>query len=477
MPAARLSPKRLFTVLPILGGSVALIAAQAATSATGYFYWLVAAHKYPVHIIGEAATITSFSMVLTVVSSQAIVASLLVRLPRTSRQRALLRSAVAVSAGVSLLLGLLSVILLPMFIPGVRSLRTPFLAVATVFMCVGQGTGMVADGAALALSKLALLTGRNAAFGFGKLLLAGILMSVVHGSGVRVLVGSWAIVAFASASGSLLILRRATSGSGWQFDGVLGGLGYQMVTAVNGTVPAFLFPTIVTAVAGTVMSGYFSLTWLLGGLCFTAAPAVCQAMLPTHPADLRKSTRQAGLIILAVLTVPMLAIFLAARDILSLFGPGYARYGAGVLVLLAISAIPDGLINIAITRWRIQETLRPAAAVTSIVAVIALALALGPMRASHHSIFLMGFPWMLAQGGGCLFIAARFLIQRRQRKGKPARRADEPLPAPDGAPGQEVGSLFGLLPSKGGGAAGDAATGRLVVAWLGEGRQVRRRHP
>jgi len=38
------------------------------------------------------------------------------------------------------------------------------------------------------------------------------------------------------------------------------------------------------------LAGDFSLTWLLGGLCFSILPAVAQAMLVTHESDLARST-------------------------------------------------------------------------------------------------------------------------------------------------------------------------------------------
>ena len=74
--------------LPLLGGTLSLLVAQAATSSTGYFYWLIGARSYASHEIGEAASITSISIVVALVAGQAIAASLIVRLPHSDAQRA-----------------------------------------------------------------------------------------------------------------------------------------------------------------------------------------------------------------------------------------------------------------------------------------------------------------------------------------------------------------------------------------------------
>ena len=83
--------------LPLLGGTLSLLVAQAATSSTGYFYWLIGARSYASHEIGEAASITSISIVVALVAGQAIAASLIVRLPHSDAQRAVLASSALVA--------------------------------------------------------------------------------------------------------------------------------------------------------------------------------------------------------------------------------------------------------------------------------------------------------------------------------------------------------------------------------------------
>ncbi len=396
----------------IVAGAAAVIASQGVTSATGYVFWLIAARRYPAHQVGQAASITSLSIAIALVASQAVVASLLVRLPRSEAGRPLLWSGAVMSGGGAAALGTVSVLLLPVLIPDLRILHSPLIAVAMIVMCVSQCLGLVADGAALALARFRLVAGRNAVFGAGKVAVAVALMAMVAHNGPAVLLCAWAGVGSATGIFALWRLHRLTEGSGWAFRTVAGGFGYQMVTAIGGSAPAQLLPTIVAAQAGAMMSGYFSLTWLVGGLCFTISPAVSRAMLPTSRENLSQSTRQALKIIAALLVVPI-GLFLGfGREILAVFGEKYGVYGAGLLALLAISAIPDAITNVAVARWRIQERLRPAAMLNALIAVVALGLVLSVLKASTGNIALIGAAWIAAQTAGCGFVAVRSAVLR-----------------------------------------------------------------
>lgn len=398
--------------LPILGGTLSLLVAQAATSSTGYFYWLIGARSYPSHEIGQAASIISISIVVALVAGQAIVASLIVRLPRSDEQRAVLTSSVLVAGVAAGGLAVVGLVVLPALVPALSVLHRPIVALSMVIVCVSQAVGLVADGAALALGRFRVLVGRNVLFGAVKLLLAAVLTAVGLRAGTEVLVGSWAVGAAATSSWALWRLRMITDGSGWSFATIRSGLGYQTVTAISSTVPPQLLPTLVAAQVGASLAGNFSLTWLLGGLCFSISPAVAQAMLVTKANDLKASTRHAAVIIVLMIVLPVTLFLTRGALILGFFGPSYSRYGATLLVWLAVSSVPDAVTNVAVARWRVREQLRPAAALNGLIAVVALGLVVGPLRATHGSLGSVGMAWLVAQMAGCGFVLGRATLRR-----------------------------------------------------------------
>lgn len=403
---------RRATEVAVFRRATAILVAQGLTSASGYFYWLIGAHLYPAHEIGRAASITSISITIALIASQAVVASVLVRMPRDDRKRAMLRSSLVLTGAVAGVLACTALLVLPALVPALRILDSPILAVSTVVICVSQTLGLVCDAAALALSRLRVLIVRNALFGIGKLVLVPVIAVVEPARGAEVLVAAWAAASLLTTALAVWQLSAVTTGGGWSFRAVYNGLGYQTITAISGTVPAQLFPTIVTAQAGATMSGYFSLTWLLGGLCFSISPAVSQAMLPSDSHRLGKTTRQACLLIAMALAVPVSLFLLVPGPILRLFGTEYGVYGAPMLMLLALSAVPDAITNVAVARWRVQERLRPAAWCSAMIAVVALSLVLGPLRATHTGIASIGLAWIAAQLAGCSFMVGHFLFRR-----------------------------------------------------------------
>ena len=398
--------------LPLLGGTLSLLVVQAATSSTGYFYWLIGARSYPSHEIGEAASITSISIVVALVAGQAIVASLIVRLPRSDAQRAVLASSALLAGAVACALSVVGLVALLAFVPALGVLHQAGVAFAMIVVCVSQTVGLVVDGAAFALGRFRVLVGRNAAFGAGKLALVAVMAAVGVGTGTDVLVGSWAAAGTLTSCWALWRVWRVTRGSGWSFATIRPGLGYQTITAISATVPPQLLPTLVAAQVGASLAGDFSLTWLLGGLCFSISPAVAQAMLVTHESDLARSTRYAALTIGLMLVIPVTLFLTYGHKILGFFGPSYSRYGAVLLVWLAVSTAPNAITNVAVARWRVRERLRPAAALSGLTAAVTLGLVIGPLRATHGGLGSVGLAWLIAQAVGCGFVLGRAMFLR-----------------------------------------------------------------
>ena len=74
-------------------------------------------------------------------------------------------------------------------------------------------------------------------------------------------------------------------------------------------------------------AGWFSITWLVGSLCFMISPAVCQALLAEgslRPEELDAKTRAAVGLSSGLLAVPLVVYVFFGSAVLRLFGPSYA---------------------------------------------------------------------------------------------------------------------------------------------------------
>ncbi len=405
---------------PIVARTAGLISAQAATSATGYFYWLLAARYFGARQVGESASLAAASIVVSLVASQALVASLLVRLPRLESQRPSVKSSLLAAAAGGGVLGAGVTIGLPYVVPALAVLHQPVVAVSMIAICLAQSVGSVCDGIALAVGRTLILVWRNGVFGAGKLVLLAFLVVIGVSAGPAALLGAWALSALVTTVWAVQRLVSLTAGAGWSWRLLRKGLGAQNVTSIGGAVPPQLLPMIVTAEAGARLAGWFSLTWLLGGLCFAISPAISQALLPVKPQDLTRSIRKAALLIAVALVVPVVVYLVAGSFVLSFFGPLYARHGWLLLAVLAMTAIPDAVTNLGVSYWRVRDDLRPAAWINGVVAVVALGLVVGPLNAGQHGLAAVGFSWLIAQSAGCLVLLGLLIRSRRSPRPVPS---------------------------------------------------------
>src|SRR5205807_4983311 len=152
-------------------------------------------------------------------------------------------------------------------------------------------------------------------------------------------------------------------------------------------------------------------------------PAVCQALLAEgahDPALLRSRTKVAVVLIGVILAAPLAAFIALGRPLLGLFGPAYAAGGAGVLVLLAVAALPDAATNVIVSRSRVEERLWPAAAINAVIGGVACSGAW--MLLPRLGVVGGGVAWLGAQCAGvaagvAIAAARRFQLRRRTGAG------------------------------------------------------------
>jgi O-antigen/teichoic acid export membrane protein len=202
------------------------------------------------------------------------------------------------------------------------------------------------------------------------------------------------------------------------------GFGLQVVGTLGGALPPQVLPVVVIASLGAVHAGWFSITWMVGVLCFMISPSVCSALLVEgsfRPDQLAAKTRAAITMSSGLLVVPLLVYVFAGHFVLGLFSRTYADHGTGLLAILAISSIPDLVTNVAVGRYRVQGRLGAAATVNALIAVVAVGGAAWALP--HFGINGAGWAWTAAQVAGCLALLGIAAVRRLRPA---ARSAIEP---------------------------------------------------
>ena len=261
---------------------------------------------------------------------------------------------------------------------------------------------------------------RNLGVSGGKLVL--LVLAVFAGAGAAAsVVGGWFLAALVAVSSSLLWLRKTTRNEGDRFDAKEGwtqlrpGLGWHHLAAVGGNLPVLIFPVMAAARLGSHGSAEMTLTWMLGGFFFMVSPAVAAAVIAStsaSPEVLGGRLRHAAGLIAVLLAVPLAVALVAPGLLLGLFGPGYAAGGETLLRLLALSAIPDAVTNLAVAGYRVQGRLKLVTFLN--VGMAAVALIGTWMWLPSLGVAAAGAAWVLAQClGVCLVSADRLLARKR----------------------------------------------------------------
>jgi O-antigen/teichoic acid export membrane protein len=410
---------------PLARAGIAMMAVTVLTAISGFGYWTLAAHRFSQHQVGQAASLLSALTVIALVSSRTLTVSLLGRLPRADDRLGLLRLAVFTVGALSFSGALGGVAILPWISGDLSIVRTPTVACFFVLACLSQAVAGVLDGASVATRRSKVMLARNAIHGFGKL---GVLLAVTlcfpAVNAVAALIGSWALLGVVSCVFSARRLvqtlrRTSTEPVSRRESGIaktlFRGSVPQTIASLAGAVPPQLLPLLVAARLGATAAATFAITWQLGGACFTVSPSVCTALLAEgayDPAGLARRTRSAAKLIAAILLIPMLVFLVAGRLVLHIFGSSYAAAGAGLLAVLAVSAIPDAVTNVATAWWRVRERMWEAATVNAIIAVVAIAGAWVAM--GRVGLIGGGVAWIGAQLLGCAYVTLRARPARRK---------------------------------------------------------------
>jgi O-antigen/teichoic acid export membrane protein len=174
----------------------------------------------------------------------------------------------------------------------------------------------------------------------------------------------------------------------------------QHLTSVGGQMTPLLLPILVVARLGAGSNAYFYITWMIGSVFFMVSPSISQALFAEsvrYDSSLRPTVMKAFRIA-SFLLVPAIVVMIACgRLILAIFGQAYIGAGYGLLVLLAISAVPDAVSNVAVAICRATSRLGYSASIN-----------LGILCVTVTGAWVL-MPWLGLLGVGISWLTAQVL--------------------------------------------------------------------
>ena len=411
----------------LVRNSLYLMSSTVLTAVLGYVFWLVAAHVFSSTQVGAASAVISLCSTVALLTYLGPAAMLIERLHAYERSPAwtsfLARSCAATAAATAVV----AVVAIPLFAHS-RGYGSFFgTADASLIAVVGAAAWTVVNMYCFAFVSARRADGMFAVQGLVSLVKVLLVIPLcAAGIGARGIVTAWSASAVIGVVlGAFWLLPRLGLGSTpaiflgqgrhargrgiqrpeprrtervwiWHLIG-------QHLTSVGGQLTPLLLPILVVLRLGARVNAYFYITWMIGSIFFMVSPAISQALFAESVragTSLRGAVLKAFQITSYLLLPTMLVIIAAGRLILGIFGHAYVSSGYGLLVLLAFSAIPDAVSNIAVAACRATGRLAYSAAINLGLLVVTATAAWCLMPSL--GLFGIGLGWLGAQLLGAL---------------------------------------------------------------------------
>lgn len=369
----------------LLGNSVALLAATQITAVLGYAFWMLCARTASASVIGISNTVIS---AMTLVSILAV-AGFIPMLPRVlpgagAAERSGLCSAAltftAFAAGAG---GVIAALVMPARLH--TALGTGWLIGLLAIGAVGTAMLLVVNSALLGVRRADLsLLGSVVASLYRLVVVVAIVLCGTTAAGIgtdsaHTILIVWVSSLLITTALSLWLLARATPGFRFRLGAsalsrVRRSVGWDHIATLALRAPALALPILASAQLPADEVGYLVMAAMIASAFLAVPGAVSNALLvdcAAEPARLRRQAGRALRLIGLLLALPVILTCVLSREVLGLFGAGYAGY-APVLVLLLLSTFPDALINVALAVLRVRRRLAIVAAVTAVGAVVTI---------------------------------------------------------------------------------------------------------
>jgi O-antigen/teichoic acid export membrane protein len=353
---------------PLLRNGLALSLSATLSSAIGFVFWLLAAHRYPPRVVGADAVAISALQLVGGVAQLNLANGMIRFLPGSGgHRRRFILGSYAVSTVVALGLGIGFVILAPSLASGLRAaLSQHWVAIVWVVATACWGVFALEDGALTGLRHARWVPIENAGHGILKAALVVPLALISPEGGIFLAWGAATIVtiivtnAFLFARAVPAEIRRAPEGI-LDLGQLRRYLPFDYLGSLCWLACTNLLPIFIIRRVGAAASAYFSLPWVVTYVLYLVSISLGSSLIveaTADPHDLRVRCRRVVGQLLRLLVPAVAVVVIAAPLILRLFGSAYASASVTTLRVLALSALPFILVSTTISALRVLQKTR-----------------------------------------------------------------------------------------------------------------------
>lgn len=400
--------------IPLYRNGYALILGAAATSALGLAYWALAARFYSTEVVGISSAVVSAMMLLAGIAVLSFSGVLVRFTPLAGAATGrLIWSAYAISAGASVLVGMIFCWGIDRWAPELAFLQTDGRwTLAFVAAIVVWSIFSLQDSALIGLRQSVWIPLENTTFAVIKIVLLVLLSQLLPTWGIFT---AWLLpVVISLLPVNYLIFGRLLPKLASSPGNRTGRVTPQAIAQyIAGNYPGTLFflasttllPLIVTEQLGVRATAYFFMPWMITNGLFQVALNMATSLTVEAVTD----QTQVGIYCYralqqtARLVIPAVGLLLVgAAPLLTVFGSEYAAEGALLLRLATLAALPNMLVMLYIGYARVKNRVGSIIFFQAIQALPLLAMSY--LWLAHWGIGSIGFALLLTQSGAALLV-------------------------------------------------------------------------
>ncbi len=405
------------------------------SSVVGVGFWALATRLFSPSVVGANSSILAAILFLAGISQLNLMSALLRFVPVAGAgARALVSRAFAMGAALSALSAVAFLAGLSWWAPDLASyLEHPASQCAFVVATAAWSVFVMEDAVLVAMSRPAAVPVSNLGFALVKLVLVGTTFAVLPSAGVWV---SWTLASvlavaatasylYGSALPHFVGARSEAAAQLPSLADVVRFIGPDYLGSLAWIGATTLLPLIVLNFSDPSHAAAFTLAWTIGSALYEIPAAFGQSLVvqgvadPSRLAKYHDALRRRALLIVGALAT---GLVLGAPWVMQCFGSYYRAHGTTTLRLIALSALPDVVVALAISRFRAQSRTQPVfLALAAFFALVATGAALG---VSRWGIGGAGAAVLVAQGVVALAVTGDELVRRIGHPRRITVRAD-----------------------------------------------------
>ncbi len=329
-------------------GSLHLLANTIMTSAIGFAFWTLAAHRYSASTVGMFSGIISGASLLAAIAALGLPITMTRHIASAEHPGELVLGAVTIISTAGTILCLVTVISLGPHLPTVLHIqqRGGMVLLVTVLV-IFTAVGGTLNAGLVAIRSTRILLIKNLLGSIVKLI-AMLLLTAFRSSGLLISFGLGLVLATVLSGAALgWRIRGKRVGSRpfcapWRYLSITSG---NYLATVIGIMPLAIVPIEVLAVRGATETARFSIAFLIAGFLNFIPSTMGQVLfaeIARGGVPLGQQFHKALRGVYGLLLPSMILLLILAPFVLRLFGQAYATEATSCLRVLALSALPAG---------------------------------------------------------------------------------------------------------------------------------------